>query len=638
MGLITPEDKQKIREATDLVALVGETVVLRQRGNDFWGCCPFHNEKTPSFHVIPDTGFWKCFSCGKHGDCFSYVMERDHLDFPDAVRALAERAGIDLPDDAPYERRFSGTAKKSRLYEAVKAAADFYHLQLTRVRSAGADAARAYLGGRGFGSAVSDCWNLGYAPGKGQLVHHLTDLGFTPSEMVEANLVVRRDNGSYRDRFYGRVMFPIKDERGHYIGLGGRVLDDAKPKYLNTAETPIFHKGSTLFALDVAKAHITAQMEAVVMEGYTDVIASHEAGIQNVVAPLGTAFTPRHVKLLERFLKEPGGELAKGRIVCLFDGDKAGVEAAEKAMQFVSLTTAPFYCVVLPGGADPAEFLASDGPDALRALIAQPQPLVRFVIDRHLDRFDVSTPEQRALALADVVQAMAPIKGTSLADEYVDYVAGRLLAEPSTVRGALAAVRWTPPRDDDEEAVEPLVASGDGPAQAVLPLGGGSGTGPVPNGAPTLLPGDARMVRIEREVLSTMAAAIDEARPLAERIAQMEWVDPNHEAIAWAILATPEGSGVQDVLTAAESVCPQAVSILADGALSLEEGTSTDRALTILLDDLEMRGLRRRIEQGRARLRAAALEDGQDYDALFSELAALQQRLKELELAARSRC
>lgn len=636
--MFTPEDKQKIREATDLVALVGETVVLRQRGNDFWGCCPFHNEKSPSFHVMPDRGFWKCFSCGKGGDCFSYVMERDHLEFPDAVRALAERAGIDLPDDAPYERRFSGTAKKSRLYEAVEEAANYYHLQLTRVRSAGADAARAYLGGREFGSVVSDRWNLGYAPGNGQLVRHLTDRGFTPREMVEANLAVRRDNGSYQDRFHNRVMFPIKDDRGRYIGLGGRVLDDGKPKYLNTSETPIFHKGSNLFALDMAKSHITAQMEAVVMEGYTDVIASHEAGIHNVVAPLGTAFRPRHVKLLSRFLTAAGERLTRGRIVCLFDGDEAGIKAAERALEFVSLTTASFYCVVLPGGADPAEFLASDGPDALRALIAQPQPLVRFVIDRHLDRFDVSTPEQRALALADVVQAMAPIKGTSLADEYVDYVAGRLLAEPSTVRGALAAVRWTPPRDDDEEAVEPLVASGDGPAQAVLPLGGGSGTGPVPNGAPTLLPGDARMVRIEREVLSTMAAAIDEARPLAERIAQMEWVDPNHEAIAWAILATPEGSGVQDVLTAAESVCPQAVSILADGALSLEEGTSTDRALTILLDDLEMRGLRRRIEQGRARLRASALEDGQDYDALFSELAALQQRLKELELAARSRC
>ncbi len=639
--MFTQEDKQKIREATDLVALVGETVVLRQRGREFWGCCPFHNEKSPSFHVIPDTGFWKCFSCGKGGDCFSYVMERDHLDFPDAVRALAERVGIDLPDDAPYERRAPGTSKKSRLYEAVQAAADFYHLQLTRVRSAGADAARAYLGGRGFGSAVSDRWNLGYAPRGDRLVRHLADKGFTPSEMVEANLAVRRDNGSYVDRFYDRVIFPIKDERGRYIGLGGRVLNDATPKYLNTSETPIFHKGSNLFALDVAKSHITAQMEAVVMEGYTDVIASHEAGIQNAVAPLGTAFRPRHVKLLDRFLRGAGGQLARGRIVCLFDGDDPGIKAAERALEFVSLTTAPFYCVVLPGGADPAEFLAAEGPDALRALIAQPQPLVRFVIDRHLDRFDVTTPEQRALALADVVQAMAPIRGTSLADEYVDYVAGRLLADPSTVRGALAAVRWTPPRDDGEdEETQPLVVAGAGTPQGSLPLGAGgelAAAAPSANRLPALLPGDARMVRIEREILSTMASSIDEARPLAERIAQVEWVDPNHEAIAWAILATPEGSSVQDVLTAAESVCPQAISILADGALTLEDGASTGYALTVLLDDLEMRGLRRRIEQGRAQLRTASMGEGQDYDALFSELAALQQRLKELELAARSR-
>lgn len=644
MGLITSEDKQKIREATDLVALVGETVPLRQRGRDFWGCCPFHNEKSPSFHVIPDRGFWKCFSCGKGGDCFAYVMERDHLEFPEAVRVLAERAGIDLPDDASYERRAPGTAKKTRLYEAVAEAANFYHLQLMRVRSEGTDAARAYLGGRGFGSAVSDRWNLGYAPGNGALVRHLSARGFTMRELEEANLAVRRDNGSYQDRFFNRVMFPIKDDRGRYIGLGGRILPGAKnekAKYLNTSETPIFHKGSNLFALDVAKSHITAQMEAVVMEGYTDVIASHEAGIQNAVAPLGTAFTPRHVKLLSRFLTAAGERLTRGRIVCLFDGDSAGIKAAEKALEFVSLTTAAFYCVVLPGGADPAEFLAAEGPDALRALIAQPQPLVKFVIDRHLDRFDVTTPEQRTLALADVVQAMAPIKGTPLADEYVEYVAGRLLADASTVRGALAAVRWTPPPvDDDEEDSDALITGVLPPDQASLPLASAAApavAGSFPGRPPALLPGDAQMVRIEREVLSTMAGAIDEARPMAERIAQVSWVDPNHEAIAWAILATPEGSSVQDVLTAAESVCPQAISIFADGTLSLEEGASTDRTLTILLDDLEMRGLRRRIEQGRARLRTADLSDGQDYDALFAELAALQQRLKELELTARSR-
>lgn len=633
--MFTPEEKQKVREATDLVALVGETVALRSRGHDLWGCCPFHQEKSPSFHVIPDRGFWKCFSCGKGGDCFDFVMERDHLEFPEAVRMLAERVGIELSDDGAYDGRARMSSKKNRLYEAVETAVSFYHLQLTRVRSAGADAARAYLGKRGFGSAVADRWDLGYAPGSGSLVRCLSERGFTSREIVEANLGVRRDNGQLQDRFYNRVIFPIRDERGRAIGLGGRVLDNGKPKYLNTSETPIFHKGSSLFALNVAKSHITSQMEAVVMEGYTDVIASHEAGICNAVAPLGTAFRPRHVKMLSRFLTAAGERITRGRIVCLFDGDEAGLKAAERAMEYVSLTTAGMYCVVLPDGKDPAEYLASEGPDSLRALIANPQPLVRFVIDRHLDGFDVGTPEQRALALADVVQAMAPIKGTPLADEYVDYVSGRLLADATTVRTALAGVVWTPPRDegDDDEPLPPIVAV-DQPSLDLAPSDewGRSPRKPIV----PLLPDDLRMIRVEREVLSMMASAVDQVRPLAERIAQVAWTDPNHEAIAWAILATPEGSGVQDVLTAAELACPQAASILADGALHLDEGAPADRAIDILLDDLEMRGLRRRIEQGRAQLRTADVLDAATYDALFSEVTMLQSRLKELEVKVRT--
>ena len=632
--MFTPEEKQKVREATDLVALVGETVSLRSRGRDLWGCCPFHHEKSPSFHVMPDRGFWKCFSCGKGGDCFDYVMERDHLEFPEAVRMLADRAGIELSDDGSYEGRSRSSSKKSRLYEAVEAAVTFYHLQLTRVRSAGADAARSYLGRRGFGSAVADRWDLGYAPGSGMLVRYLTEHGFTAREIVEANLAVRRDGGQLQDRFYNRVIFPIRDERGRAIGLGGRVLDDAKPKYLNTAETPIFHKGSILFALNVAKSHITSQMEAVVMEGYTDVIASHEAGVCNAVAPLGTALRARHVKMLARFLTGSGERVSRGRIVYIFDGDEAGLKAAERALEYISLTTAAMYCVVLPDGKDPAEYLASDGVDSLRARIAEPQPLVRFVIDRHLDRFDVGTPEQRALALADVVQAMAPIKGTPLADEYVDYVAGRLLADATTVRTALAGVRWTPPRDeDDDEEPAALVGLPDQPPLDFAPdpaWGRGSAVPSVP-----LLPDDVRMIRVEREVLSLMASAVDQIRPAAERIAQVAWTDPNHEAIAWAILSTPEGSGVQDVLTAAELACPQAAAILADGALYLDEGAPPDRAIDILLDDLEMRGLRRRIEQGRAQLRTTDVLDTATYDALFSELAVLQGRLKELEVKVR---
>lgn len=634
--MFTAEEKQKVREATDLVALVSETVALRQRGRDLWGCCPFHGEKTPSFHVMPDRGFWKCFSCGKGGDCFDYVMERDHLEFPEAVRMLAERAGIALSDDGDSWRRTRSGSKKARLYEAVEEAVSFYHMQLTRVRSAGADAARAYFAGRGFGTPVADRWDLGYAPGGGALSRHLAAKGFTAQELVDANLAVRREGGTLRDRFYNRVMFPIRDERGRAIGLGGRVLDGGEPKYLNTAETPIFHKGSNLFALDVAKSHITARMEAVVMEGYTDVIASHEAGIRNAVAPLGTAFRMRHVKILSRFLTASGERVSRGRIVCLFDGDEAGLRAAERAMEYVGLTTAGMYCVVLPDGKDPAEFLASDGVEALRARIADPQPLVRFVVDRHLDRFDTATPEQRALALADTVQAMGPIKQTPLADEYVEYVAARLLADPSTVRSALAAVRWTPPRDDEEDGGPDVPAAP--AAQPGLSLDDAS-DGPDPRSDPRprvrLLPGDERMIRVEREVLSTMAAAVDAARPFADRIAQISWADPDHEAVAWAILATPEGSGPSEMLAAAEEACPRAARILADGAVELGE-SPVARTLDILLDDLEIRSIRRRIDQGRALLRSAGALDAAGSDALFAELTTLQRRLKELEAKVRA--
>ena len=643
--MFTPEEKQKVRDATDLVALVGETVQLRQMGREFWGCCPFHHEKSPSFHVKPEGMFWKCFGCGKGGDCFDFVMERDHLEFPEAVRYLADRAGITLSDDGEPVGRPRGSSDKKRLFDAVEEAAVFYHRYLTRVRGAGPDAARAYLAKRGFGSSVSQRWTLGYAPGGGALVRHLTEKGFTAREMTEANLAVRRGGGALQDCFYNRVMFTIRDERGRAVGLGGRVLDDAKPKYLNSSETPIFHKGATLFALDVAKSHITATMEAVVMEGYTDVISSHEAGICNAVAPLGTAFRLRHVKLLSRFLTAAGERVSQGRIVCLFDGDEAGLRAAERAMQFVGSTTAGMYCVVLPDGKDPAEFIEAYGGEALREQIANPQPLVRFVVDRHLDRFDIATPEGRVLALADVVVAMAPIKGTPLSDEYVEYVAGRLLADPSTVRSALAATRWVPPRDEVED--EPAVGDAPSPSrQPGLPGGGPglapvgaptAGTAPGGSGRPKLLPEDERMLRIECEVLSAMASSADDARLFADRIAQISWLDPDHEAIAWAILATPEGSGVSDVLTAAEAVCPDAAAVLADGfAVPSGEPAPADRTLDILLDDLEIRSIRRRIEQGRSELRHASPFDPGAYDSLFRELSDLQRRLKELESKVRT--
>ena len=631
--MFTPEEKQKVREATDLVQLVGETVALRQRGHDMWGCCPFHHEKSPSFHVMPDRGFWKCFSCGKGGDCFNFVMERDHVEFPEAVRILADRAGIVLSDDGSSYKRDPNATQKGRLYEVVQAAAEFYHAQLTRSRTPAAAAARDYLGHRGFGSAVAQNWTLGYAPGMGALSRHLSSLGFSPREMVDANLAIRRDDGTLADRFYNRVMFLIRDERGRAVGFGGRVLDDSKPKYLNTSDTAVFHKKANHFALERAKASITANLEAIVMEGYTDVISSHEAGITNCVAPLGTSFTSQQVKMLSRYLTPAGERLSRGRIVCLFDGDEAGLKAAERAMQYVTTTTAGMYCVVLPGGMDPAEYIAAQGVQAMRDRIAERVPLVRFVIDRHLDRFDISTPEARALALADVVGAMGPIKGSVLADEYVDYVAGRLLADVSTVRAALANVRWVAPREDDSDEA-PLISVRQQSFDVRDPEPSYEHVQPAP--VVPLLPEDARALQLERELLSALAADVRVAKCYADRVAQLTWRDPSHEAIAWAIMAVQDDATPLQVLDDAEAVCPGAAQILASGAREIEADKSAC-AVEVLLDDIEARELRRAIEAGRSELRTI---DPQDTTTLRDKMAALsdlQQRLMQLEDRRRKR-
>ncbi len=230
--MITEEEKEKVRAATDLVALVSETVELRQRGREFWGCCPFHDEKTPSFHVIPATQVWHCFGCGTGGDCFSYVQKRENLSFPEAIRYLADRAGIELSDDGTYERR--GT-KRTRLIEVCEATADFYHTMLMRGKDG---RPRDYFKSRGFGSDVCRRYRLGFAPGRGSLVAHLRSKGFTPREMIDANVAVSRGRG-VSDRFYDRVMFPIMDEQGRCIAFGGRIMGDGQPKYLNTSETAL---------------------------------------------------------------------------------------------------------------------------------------------------------------------------------------------------------------------------------------------------------------------------------------------------------------------------------------------------------------------------------------------------------------
>ena len=611
--MITDEDKERVRQATDFHALVAETVVLRQRGQDFWGCCPFHHEKNPSFHINPSTGLWNCFGCHKGGDVFDYVMARENLEFADAIRYLADRAGIELSEERGLGRR---GPRRNRLLEALAAAEEFYSTMLLRGKGEGNDAGRKYLAGRGFGSAVCRRWKLGYAPGRGSLVATLRAKGFTPQEMLAADLAVDR-SGRLADRFYDRAMFPIHDEQGRCIGFGGRVLTDAKPKYLNTKETAVFHKSKHLFGFDHAKETITARGTAIVVEGYTDVIALHEAGYTNAVAALGTALSLDHVKLLERF----GAKV----IICMFDGDAAGQKAAELSVQHMDKTKAEMRCVVLPDNLDPAEFLGERGAEALTPILRAARPLMEFVFEKKLAGFDLSVPGQRVAALDELAGVLVPLKGSVLLDSYATQLAMRLGFEVESVKRAINAKQA--PRED-ERAQNPWqtyeeVPEQQQPQQPVRP-------------AVSLSNDDRMQVAAERELLALMASAPDLVRPYGERIATFSWADSRHEAIAWAMLATPDGSTPAEVVAAASEVVDAAPRILSGGRLTAVEGMAPAEKASFLLDTVELYSLRRRVREIRGRLAGGGLPD-EETQALFRQATELQRRSNELKKILASR-
>jgi DNA primase len=402
-GRIRDESIAEIRQATDVVALVGEYVSLRPGGGTrMKGLCPFHQEKTPSFTVDSSRGHWHCFGCSEGGDAIDFLRKQETLSFIEAVERLAQRAGIELQ----YEGRSAGErgslGRKSRLVAANAAAVDFYNQLL--LGSPDARPARAYLSARGFDRAVAERFRLGWAP-EGSwdaLVGHLRGKGFRPEELTEAGLAKAGGRG-LRDVFHARVLFPILDVAGDPVAFGGRALTDRGPKYLNTAETPIWHKGRALYALNWAKTAIVQAGHAVVVEGYTDVLACHQAGVPQTVATCGTALRADHFKLLSRFT---------GRVVLAFDADLAGGRAAERGIgELVATPEASLsaHVLVMPPGLDPAEYVARHGGAAFRELVDSAQPLVRWWVDWNLSRYELGRIEDRLRAAHAVVPILRSV-------------------------------------------------------------------------------------------------------------------------------------------------------------------------------------------------------------------------------------
>jgi DNA primase len=437
MARYTDDSRERVRDAVDFAELVGARTELRQAGpRRMTGLCPFHEERTPSFGIDPVEKLYHCFGCGAGGDVFKFVMETEGLDFARALESLAERAGIELEREAEDPRDAERRQKQARLLAVLERAAAFYARMLWE--SAEAEPARAYLAGRGLEESVLREFRVGWSPAAWDRVHAGSRrAGYTDAELLAAGLVVRRRDGSgFLDRFRGRIMFPLADERGRVRGFGARALGAGEqPKYLNTSESELFHKGRMVYGADLARAAAARAGRVVLVEGYTDVIALRQAGIPETVCSMGTALTELQVDALKR--------LAPQVLLCQ-DPDAAGQEAVAKGTDAIRAFNAAragdrleVRVVRLPPGRDPADVVQQDGAAAMHALLDASVPVARFAVDRALAAGDLQTPEGRDRALRVVAPIIGRVGPGLLQDDLIRLAAGRLQMTEAVTHEAL---------------------------------------------------------------------------------------------------------------------------------------------------------------------------------------------------------
>ncbi|OAK57299.1 DNA primase [Rhodococcoides kyotonense] len=423
-GRIPERDIAAIRERTRIEDVVGDYVSLKRAGGDSMkGLCPFHDEKSPSFHVRPNHGHFHCFGCGEGGDAYSFLQKIEHISFVEAVEQLADRLNysINYEGGGTSVQRDRGT--RARLIAANTAAQEFY---AARLREPDAQTARDYLTERNFDGQAALTYGCGYAPdGWDTLTKHLLGRGFEAKEIIDAGLATPGKRGTPIDRFRRRLVWPIRSQSGDVIGFGARKLfdDDTMPgKYINTPETMLYKKSQVLFGLDLARKEIAKSHQAVIVEGYTDVMAMHLAGVKTAVASCGTAFGEDHVAMLRRLMMDDS--YFRGEVIYTFDGDAAGQAAAMKAFEGDQKIAGQTFVAIAPEGMDPCELRQKSGDGAVRDLVARRTPMFAFVVKSLLSEHDLDTPEGRVEALRRTVPVVARIKDASLRDEYARQLAG----------------------------------------------------------------------------------------------------------------------------------------------------------------------------------------------------------------------
>ena len=507
-GRIRQSDVDEVKARTNIADIVGEHVSLKSAGvGSLKGLCPFHDERSPSFHVRPQLGYYHCFGCGESGDVYTFLQRMDHVTFAEAVERLAGRIGLELhyEDGGPA----SDHGNRARLLSANQAAWEFF---VERLSSPEAEPGRRFLGERGFDAEAARHFGVGFAPKSWDaLTNHLKGRGFSTEELAAAGLVSQGDRGVY-DRFRGRLIWPIRDVTGQTVGFGARRLldDDQGPKYLNTPETAIYHKAQVLYGLDLAKRDIAKTRRVVLVEGYTDVMACHLAGVTTAIATSGTSFGVDHIKVLRRVL---GDDSNVGEVVFTFDGDAAGQQAAMRAFAEEQRFAAQTYVAVAPDGLDPCDLRLARGDAAVRALVEAKTPMFEFVLRHTLARYDLETVEGRVSALRAAAPVVAEIRDPALRPGYTRELARMLGMELSEVTRAVRSAggrdRGTReddrgqargPRSEERGSIRPDANGG-----AAQP-GAAGDTGPAASDRPfsiAQLPNDPA-TRLERDALQAM--------------------------------------------------------------------------------------------------------------------------------------
>jgi DNA primase len=433
-GRIRNDDVALVRETARIDQVVSDYLPIKNAGGgSLKGLCPFHDEKSPSFHVTPSRSLWYCFGCGEGGDVIGFIQKIDNLSFVEAVEKLAQKFNIDLR----YEQSSSGVsdnrAIKNRIFEINKLAKDFY---INYLNTSTAEVGRNFLKSRGFDKAAAERFSIGFAPDSwDDLTKYLRNQKFSDQELISAGVSIEGQRGVY-DRFRNRLLWPIHDTSGQVIGFGARKMteQDQGPKYLNTPETLVYKKSQVLYAIDLAKKKIAQDKTAIVVEGYTDVMAFHVAGIENAVATCGTAFGEDHAKTLKRLISDD--DLINGKVIYTFDSDQAGNKAAMRAFELENTFSSQSYVAVAPEGLDPCDLRLNHGNEALKELTSQAVPLFEFVIKTYVKDFDLTNAEGRVNALTKIVPVLQGIKNKLLQNEYLKLTANWLGLDVETVSDA----------------------------------------------------------------------------------------------------------------------------------------------------------------------------------------------------------